>query len=117
VPNLVEIGQYDDFCIFQDGGCRYLGFFKFEIINGRTAHQDRTASPYQIWLKSGKLRQRYDVFFDFPRLRPSASLDLLCVCSDHHKGNLVVFIAVQHLVGIGAVVLIICMFFDFASLA
>jgi len=30
---------------------------------------------------------------------------------------LVVFIAVQNLVGIDAVVLIICMFFDFASLA
>jgi len=30
---------------------------------------------------------------------------------------LVVFIAVQNLVGIDAVVLIICMFFDFTSLA
>jgi len=34
-----------------------------------------------------------------------------------HEGNLVVFITVQNLVGIDAAVLIICMFFDFTSLA
>ena len=34
-----------------------------------------------------------------------------------HVGHLVVFITVQNLVGIDAVVLIICTFFDFASLA
>jgi len=34
-----------------------------------------------------------------------------------HKGHLVVFISVQNLVGIDAVVFIICMFFDFMSLA
>jgi len=34
-----------------------------------------------------------------------------------HEGHLVVFIAVQNLVGIDAVVLKICMFFDFSSLA
>jgi len=34
-----------------------------------------------------------------------------------HEWHLVVFIAVQNLVGIDAVVLIICMFFDFGSLA
>ena len=33
-----------------------------------------------------------------------------------HKEHLVVFIAVQNLDGIDAVVLIICMFFDFTSL-
>ena len=34
-----------------------------------------------------------------------------------HEGHFVVSIDVQNLVGIGTVVLIICMFFDFASLA
>ena len=34
-----------------------------------------------------------------------------------HEGHLVVFITVQNLVGIDAVVLILCTFFDFASLA
>jgi len=44
-------------------------------------------------------------------------LDLLCACLDHPQRDLVVFITVQNLVGIDAVFLIICMFFDFASLA
>jgi len=34
-----------------------------------------------------------------------------------HEGHLVVFITVQNVVGIDAVVLIICAFFDFAGLA
>ena len=34
-----------------------------------------------------------------------------------HEGHLVVFTTVQNLAGIDAVVLIICTFFDFASLA
>jgi len=34
-----------------------------------------------------------------------------------HKGHLMVFITAQYLVGIDAVVLKICTFFDFASLA
>jgi len=39
------------------------------------------------------------------------------VSQSTHEGHLVVFITVQNLVGIDAVVLIICPFFDFASLA
>ena len=34
-----------------------------------------------------------------------------------HEGHLVVFVTVQNLAGIDALVSIICMFFDFASLA
>jgi len=41
---------------------------------------------------------------------------VVCVRTTH-EGHLVVFTAVQNLVAINAVVLIICMFFDFASLA
>jgi len=48
--------------------------------------------------------------------RPPSWICYVCVRTTH-KGHLVVFIAVQNLVGIDAVVLIICMFFDFASLA
>ena len=44
-------------------------------------------------------------------------LDLLYACSGTNEGHLVVFIGVQNLVEIGTVVLIICMFFDFSSLA
>ena len=48
--------------------------------------------------------------------RPPSWICDACVDTTH-KGHLVVFIAVQNLVGIDAVVLIICTFFDFASLA
>jgi len=43
------------------------------------------------------------------------------ICDPHigttHRGHLLVFITVQNLVGIDVVALIICMFFDFATLA
>ena len=47
--------------------------------------------------------------------RPSSWI-FVCVRTTQ-EGHLVVFIAVQNLVGIEAVVLIICMFFDFTTLA
>ena len=55
----------------------------------------------------------------FPFLKMAAVRHLgfvVCVRTTH-EGFLVVFIAVQNLVGINAAVLIICMFFDFTSLA
>ena len=48
--------------------------------------------------------------------RPPSWICYVCVRTTH-EGHLVVFIVVQNLVGIDAVVLIICMFFDFASLS
>jgi len=48
--------------------------------------------------------------------RPPSWICNACVGTTH-EGRLVVFITVQNLVGIEAVVLIICTFFDFASLA
>ena len=56
----------------------------------------------------------FDFFKDGGRL-PSWICDA-CVGTTH-KGHLVVCITVQNLVGIYVVVLIICTFFDFASLA
>ena len=53
------------FSIFQDGGYRYLGFFKFENFNGRTAEEGRSASPCQIWSKSVKPRPSYGDFSIF----------------------------------------------------
>jgi len=41
--------RYRDFSIFQDGGCRHLGFSKFEIFNVRNVPDSRTASPCQIY--------------------------------------------------------------------
>jgi len=48
--------------------------------------------------------------------RPPSWICNACAVTTH-EGHLVVFIAVQNLVGIDALVLIICTFFDFASLA
>ena len=48
--------------------------------------------------------------------RPPSWICNACVGTTH-EGHLVVFITVQNMVGIDAVVLIICTFFDFASLA
>jgi len=31
------------FLFFQDGGCRHLGFFKFQTFDGRAAQEGRTA--------------------------------------------------------------------------
>ena len=61
--------------------------------------------------KSVKPRMRYNNFLIFPSWICNA-----CVGTTH-EGHLVVFITVQNLVGIDAVVLKICTFFDFASLA
>jgi len=54
--------RYGDFFIFQDGGRRHLEFFKFQIFNGWTSQEGRTASPGQIWSKSVKMRPRYGDF-------------------------------------------------------
>jgi len=51
-------------------------------------------------------------FFDFSRWQPSASLNLWRACLDYLRR---VFIAVQHLVGVGTVVLKICEFQYYAS--
>ena len=55
--------RYGDFSIFQDGGRRHLGFWKFQIFNGWDAQEGRTASARQILVKSLKTRLRYG---DFP---------------------------------------------------
>jgi len=48
--------------------------------------------------------------------RPPSLICDQCVWTTH-EGHMMVFIIVQNLVGIDAVVLIICMFFDLTSLA
>jgi len=69
--------------------------------------------------KSANPLQRYREFFIFPICRPSAILDLLCGYArvwTTYEEHLAVFIITQNLVGIDAVVSIICIFY-FVSLA
>ena len=54
--------RYCDLSIFQDGGRCHLGFSKFQIFNGRTRHEWRTASLCQILSKSLEMRPRYVSF-------------------------------------------------------
>ena len=44
--------RYGDFSIFQDGGCRHLGFSNFVNFNNWKAQEGQTASPCQISSKS-----------------------------------------------------------------
>jgi len=60
--NRSNSGQDMVFLYFQNGGRRHLAFSKFRIFNGRTHHESRTASPYQIYLKSFEPRPRYVSF-------------------------------------------------------
>jgi len=83
-------------------------FLQCRIFNRRTRQECRTASKCQISWRSVKPVPRYDDLSIFPRWWPSAILDLWCVCTN--DGHLVVFITVQNLVGIDAVVSIICTF-------
>jgi len=58
----------------------------FQNFNGRNGQEGQNASWCQILSKSLEQRPRYDDFSTFPRWRPSAILDLWCVCWDHLRG-------------------------------
>ena len=107
--------RYGDFSIIQDGCRRHLDFYFFWNFNGRTRQKGRTASLCQIWWRSVKSLPILRRFFQDGG-RPPSWICYACVRTTH-EGHLVVFITMQNLVGIDEVVLIICMFFDFASLA
>ena len=94
-----------------------LDFLHLQIFNSRTAQEGWSASPCQIWSKSVQTIAEMAILWFFKDGgRPPFWIYHAHVWTTH-KGNLVIFIAVQNLVGISTVVLTICMFFDFASLA
>ena len=114
VPNFAKIGQtfwrYGRFSIFQDGGRRHLGFWKFRIFNGWDAQEGRTASACQILAKSLKTRQRYSDFSIFQDGgRPPSWIGFTRVGTTHEE-YLVVFATVQNLVVIGAEISTVCKF-------
>jgi len=85
------------FTLLQDGGRRHLGFLKFQIFNGRDGKR------VELHLRA-KFRQNRS-----NRGCPPSWICNACVGTTH-EGHLVVFIIVQNLVRIDAVVLIICTF-------
>ena len=105
------------FRLFKMAAVAIMYFRKFQIFNGQSGQEGRTASSCQISSKSLEPRPRYyDFLFFQDGGRPPSWICDACVGTTH-EGHLVVFITVQNLVEIDAVVLIICTFFDFASLA
>ena len=104
------------FSIFKDGGRRHLGFLNFKFLTVGRLKRAELCRLAKFGRNRSK-RGRDMAIFRFSRWRPSAILDLFACVRTTHERHLVVFIAVQNLVGISAVVLIICTFFDFASLA
>jgi len=56
-------------------------------------------------------------FFDFSKMAAVHHVGFVVCVQTTHERHLVVFIAVQNLVGIDAVVFIICIFLDFTTLA
>jgi len=95
--------------IFQDGGGHHLRLSKFENFNGWMAQECRSASPCQIW-STAELLPRYGNFLFFQDGgRPPFWICCVGVWTSR-EGCLVVFITVQNLVLIDAVVSIICKF-------
>jgi len=102
---------------FQDGGRHHLEFSKFQILTVGTVKRvelHQRANLRQNRLNRGRNMAIFRFFQDGGR--PPSWICYACVGTTH-EGHLVVFITVQNLVGIDAVVLIKCTFFDFASLA
>jgi len=104
------LSRYVDFSIFSRWRLLPSWILFFFNFNSHNAHEGQTASPCQIWSKLVEPLLRYGDFSIFPRWRPSAILDLWYVCSEHPQRTFGGFITVQNLVGIDAVVSIICKF-------
>jgi len=64
---------------------RHLGFLKFLYFYSCNCQERRTASSCQIAAKSLEPRPTYGDLSIFPSWRPSAILDLWCVCWDHPR--------------------------------
>jgi len=102
--------RYSRFSIFQDGGLRHLGFWKFQIFNGWDAKEGRTAYACQILSKSLKPRLRYGDYSIFQDGGRPPSWICFTRVGTTHEEYLVVFVTVQNLVVIGAVISIVCKF-------
>jgi len=109
--------RYRDFCDFQDGRRRHLGFSKIRNFNGRFARcKGQYASPYPISPKSVEQLCRYgdlSFFTQHGGLPPPWICCWARIWTTHDEYS-VVFSVVQNLVGIDAVVLIILTFQYFA---
>jgi len=87
------------------------------MFNGRTAQKGSNCVTVPNLIDFGQTAAETWRFFDFSKMAAVRHLGFVMCVRNTHEGHLSVFITVQNLVGIDVVVLIICMFFDFTSLA
>ena len=102
--------RYGRFSIFQDGGRRHLGFWKFQIFNGCDAQE------VELRLSAKFCRNRSNRGWDMAIFaifqnggRPPSWIGLTRVGTTHEE-YLVVFVTLQNLVVIGAVISTVCKF-------
>jgi len=119
VPILVKIGQnvVEIFRFFNMAAATILDFSNLKFLTVKRLKGVELRHQAKFGRNRSNRCRDMAIYFIFTRWRPSAILDLLCVCSDHPRRAFGGLYHVQNLVGINAVVLIICMFFDFTSLA
>jgi len=99
-----------DFRFFKMAAAAILDFENFKFLNGWDAREGRTASTCQILSKSLKPRLRYNNFSIFQDGgRPPSWIGFTRVGTTHVE-YLVVFVTVQNLVVIGAVISTLCKF-------
>jgi len=120
VPNFVVIGQTvsEIIAIFSFSRRRpnfILDCYKFDFLNGSRVQRVTMCNRVPKFVAIGQVLPRYGDFSFFSICRPSAILDSLCSCLDHLLSGLYLFL--QNLLGTDAVLSVICMFLDFASLA
>jgi len=110
VDRLDVCGNMAVFRLFKMAAVRHLGFLKVRNFSYRSDRESQYASPCQILCRSVELLQRYGRFSIFQDGgRPPSWNCFTCIRTTHEK-HLLVFVTVQNLVGIGAVVSIICQF-------
>jgi len=92
------------FVIFQDGGRSHFGFSKIRNFDGRSAVRGQYASLYQILSKSVKRLQRYSDLTVFINGGRPPSWICWAPIGTTHDDHLMVYIVVQNLIEIDAVV-------------
>jgi len=96
--------RFSHFTILQNGG--HLGFLKLQNFTCQSSSEGQCASPCQIWCRSVKLLRIWPFFQFFQGGgRPPSCFTRVWTTQEEY---LVVFVTVQNLLGIDAIVSIIC---------
>ena len=104
------------FRFFKMAAAAILDFWKLKFLTVGTLKRVKLRLHAKFWQNRSN-RGWGMTIFRFWRWRPPPSWICNACVGTTHEGHLVFFITVQNLVGIDTVVVIICTFFDFASLA